>query len=257
MHVTTDRTAVGSIEPLRSVGLNLRPLAEGTGLCRQILRTGDVNVIDESGARLLHEGYDIRTYFDLRTASERKCYGNAATLNAAGILTVEVPVSASSSRAIAGRRPSSDAYAIYYMGLLDDMTPSLPRLFTFIAALDGAPFMFGCHAGKDRTGIVAMLLLDTCGADSNTIAGDYEKSADYLLPHLFRFRDKWELKGETSEDYATRLNPRGETMHKVILNLNKVYGSISGYLTQCGVAEEYRKTVRDQYGVNSFKGGAQ
>ncbi|KAJ2764341.1 hypothetical protein IWQ57_005200, partial [Coemansia nantahalensis] len=44
------------------------------------------------------------------------------------------------------------------------------------------PILFHCHHGKDRTGIVAMLLLGILGVDDQIIAADYAQSAANLAP---------------------------------------------------------------------------
>ena len=234
---------------LSSVGLNLRPLTESVGVCRHIFRTGDVTAIDAAGALLLRETFGIRHYLDLRTDRERQRYGEAETFAAQGITTILHPVTSRDRSAIAKCRPTTDDYALYYLALLDEMAQSLLAFFECIAEMDGMPFLFGCHAGKDRTGLMAMLLLHVCAADTETIARGHERSRDYLLPHIDRFRDKWEHKKETREDYSFRLTPQAETMRHVIVNLNDAYGSLDGYLLRCGVTEYHQCAVRKGYSI--------
>lgn len=46
----------------------------------------------------------------------------------------------------------------------------------------GEAVLFHCTAGKDRTGILACILLDLCGVGETDILADYEVSATYNLP---------------------------------------------------------------------------
>lgn len=46
---------------------------------------------------------------------------------------------------------------------------------------DGLPAVFHCHAGKDRTGVVAAILLEALGVDRRDILDDYELTARYRL----------------------------------------------------------------------------
>src|SRR5262249_21326846 len=46
-------------------------------------------------------------------------------------------------------------------------------------ASDGLPAAFHCHGGKDRTGVVAALLLDALGVDRDVVLDDYELTARY------------------------------------------------------------------------------
>ncbi|MFO7854782.1 MAG: tyrosine-protein phosphatase [Paracoccaceae bacterium] len=47
------------------------------------------------------------------------------------------------------------------------------RFLGLLAEADGAPFLFHCTAGKDRTGFAAALILHALGADAETIEADY------------------------------------------------------------------------------------
>ena len=47
---------------------------------------------------------------------------------------------------------------------------------------DGAPLLFHCTAGKDRTGIAAALLLLALGAPLQYVRRDYLKSAVHCYP---------------------------------------------------------------------------
>jgi hypothetical protein len=48
--------------------------------------------------------------------------------------------------------------------------------------------LFHCSSGKDRTGLIAALILATCGLSDEEIFDDYEKSQTYLAPcmHLIQ-----------------------------------------------------------------------
>ena len=50
-------------------------------------------------------------------------------------------------------------YLALYSGWLDDRQESIRTVLSALAASDAVPALFNCHAGKDRTGVVAALLL--------------------------------------------------------------------------------------------------
>lgn len=65
-----------------------------------------------------------------------------------------------------------------YASLLDDAPASIR---TAMEALDGPGCsLFHCRAGKDRTGVVAMLLLGLAGVDDDHIVADYRVTQDYM-----------------------------------------------------------------------------
>ena len=55
-----------------------------------------------------------------------------------------------------------------YVGLIDNAALQIGELFTALSEENGLPAVFHCHAGKDRTGIVAALLLDALGVERVT-----------------------------------------------------------------------------------------
>ena len=62
-----------------------------------------------------------------------------------------------------------------YVEMLTDGASSLPRIVEVVA--DGAPALFHCAAGKDRTGVVAAVLLSLVGVPRDVIADDYHLTA--------------------------------------------------------------------------------
>ncbi|MBF0109952.1 MAG: tyrosine-protein phosphatase [Magnetococcales bacterium] len=237
------------------IGLNLRPLAEGENVCHGLFRTGDVTILRPDQARRLRDHGGIRFFLDLRGESELRRYGRALSLEQVGIAILNWPVMARDASAITGRRPGNKAYARYYFSILDDMAAHVSDLFAWLAALKGAPLLFGCHAGKDRTSLVAMLLLHVLGANTPVIARDHEQSGAHLLPHLHHFRDKWERKGETPEEYAVRLDARGETMRQTLEMIEEAFGGIGAWLKQCGVQEHHLQAIRLHYGRSTMTQG--
>ena len=51
--------------------------------------------------------------------------------------------------------------------------PIIANVLRAFADQSNYPIVFGCHAGKDRTGLVALLLLKICGVDDQQIVLDY------------------------------------------------------------------------------------
>ncbi len=74
-----------------------------------------------------------------------------------------------------------DRMATVYKGLLDDHAPSIRRVMETIDALGkNGCTLFHCRAGKDRTGVVAMLLLGLAGVSDEDIVADYVATQYYL-----------------------------------------------------------------------------
>jgi protein tyrosine/serine phosphatase len=88
-----------------------------------------------------------------------------------------------------------------------------------------APLVFHCAAGKDRTGIVAALVLSLLGVNDQTIAADYAISQNWEL--VFRAR-----RGEPG--HPVTVTPT-QVMFDFLDGLRTGHGSIEAYVKSVGV----------------------
>ncbi len=100
-----------------------------------------------------------------------------------------------------------------------------------------------CVGGKDRTGLLTALLLHVAGVPEEEIAADYALSEDRL-----RSRHEAWFEAAESEEELARLQRISQTppgsMLGVFRELERLYGSVEGYLTSAGVEEEDLDRVR-------------
>ena len=76
--------------------------------------------------------------------------------------------------------PDADAGEVLgelYVEMLDVGAPALAESLRLIARPGGLPAVFHCAAGKDRTGVLAALVLGLLGVDDDVIVEDYALSA--------------------------------------------------------------------------------
>jgi len=74
--------------------------------------------------------------------------------------------------------------------VLDRLQPRLKEALAAIAAAGPGPLLFHCVAGKDRTGVIAALLLALADVAPAAIAADYAASTANLRDaYLHRYRD--------------------------------------------------------------------
>jgi protein-tyrosine phosphatase len=107
-------------------------------------------------------------------------------------------------------------------------------LFTALAAApDGAIVMY-CHAGKERTGIAAALLLDLAGVDRGTIGREHALSDEHLAPLYAAWREA-EPDPEERQRMTHALRPDPGQMTLTLEALDELYGGIERYLLDCGV----------------------
>lgn len=99
---------------------------------------------------------------------------------------------------------------------------------------EGHATLFHCAAGKDRTGVVAALLLSALGVSDEDVIADYVLSAPSVGPVLARLRQRESyvamLRGSSDEDQE----PRPEHMRGVLEWLS-ARGGAAAWLVDLGV----------------------
>jgi len=119
-----------------------------------------------------------------------------------------------------------------YMGSIDHSARRIGELFSALTKRDGLPAVFHCHAGKDRTGLVAALLLEALGVERESILDDYELTARYRLraqqDHTF---DRLVKVGLAPEAAAGVLTAPRWAMAAALEYLDTAHQTIESYLT--------------------------
>ncbi len=116
--------------------------------------------------------------------------------------------------------------------MLAHTQPQMKEVLQVIATAAPGPLLFHCVAGKDRTGIVAALLLALADVTPDAIAYDYSVSAEHLREaYLSRYanRDRAEILE------AVRCPPEG--VYNMLEYLERC-GGIRAYLAQIGLSPE-------------------
>lgn len=135
-----------------------------------------------------------------------------------------------------------------YKGLVDHSAGLIGQLFTALSADDGLPAVFHCHAGKDRTGVVAAVLLDALGVDRSDILDDYELTARYRLrSHQESTYERLLSSGLSPEAAAGVLTTPRWAMEEALEHLDREYGGVEEYLTgPAGMRKEDLETLRSR-----------
>jgi len=142
---------------------------------------------------------------------------------------------------IQGNAPTS--LAEMYIDLLGACAGRYAQIFRLFLNNKGVS-LFHCMAGKDRTGVVAMLLLQLAGVSDEIIIGDYAVSEKnlgsvMLLPEAL----EKELGIKIPAFFFT--SPP-EEMKAALEYLVSQFGGAAGYLAHCGLSGEEIDTLRNK-----------
>lgn len=109
-------------------------------------------------------------------------------------------------------------------------------------AKDGC-VMYHCYFGKDRTGLLSVILLHIAGASIEDIIADYQVSYTYILPFIQRtFTDgsPW----SSGEEF---FKSEADTIAQLIAFINSKYSSIDGYLENIGINSETKAKIKKRF----------
>ncbi|KFX94755.1 hypothetical protein V490_04194 [Pseudogymnoascus sp. VKM F-3557] len=139
-----------------------------------IYRSGALTNITGLGMRKLVVDFEVRTIFDLREESERE---KTPPPVIPGAEIVWIPYAAYRTRVDLKNFVRDDGGLSAFMDMYDDilkvLQPTYKAVFTHIRDNPTKPILFHCAAGKDRTGVLAALILKVAGAPNDAIAHDY------------------------------------------------------------------------------------
>ncbi|EAQ04920.1 hypothetical protein OB2597_06540 [Pseudooceanicola batsensis HTCC2597] len=132
---------------------------------------------------------------------------------------------------------------IRYRRALDDCQDNMARVMRTIADAPPGGLYFHCTAGKDRTGLIAMLLLSNAGVDREIVIAEYALTERLGASLMDRLRTGIRARGATPERTDRILASEPETMRAVMDHLDKTYGGPVSYLDHIGIDAPLRDSL--------------
>jgi len=201
---------------------NLRDLGGPTTVDGQSVRSGLLfrsgHLADLGAGNLtVVDGLGLRTVIDLRRPTEMEA---RPTPDLPGVEVMSISVSTDDNEfAVAANamldpvaeQHGVDEVAAYFLRFANDRFDRYRPVFQAVTDPDRYPALFHCTAGKDRTGIVAAVLLRLLGVADDDVMADYLLSNDIRRPWIeavevdHRRRIAQHLEVDESEVPAARL----------------------------------------------------
>jgi protein-tyrosine phosphatase len=218
------RTRFGSVIRADSVGLlspdGWQALLE-TGVTRIVDLRGQVEIDEDpprgSDVEVVH--VPVLDHFDEETWEEIRALSEAATSHAA-------------------------ATELVYLRFVEQCRPSFASAVEAVATAPG-PVVVHCYGGKDRTGLVAAILLRLAGVPAEVIAEDYALSALRLEPRHRRWIADAQDEAERARIERITATP-GDAMRAVLDSLDRKYGGVDRYLLDGGLAPDVLEAARSR-----------
>ncbi|KAJ6488237.1 protein-tyrosine phosphatase-like protein [Mycena vitilis] len=204
-----------------------------------VFRSGEVSSITETGQNeLLALG--IRRVFDLRTNLEINSYKTASP-DIPGIEFVHLPVgkedpwdAGTIGKRLQGYQENElEAFVTDARETLEIGAVAFEAIFRHFLERPGEACLFHCTAGKDRTGLIAALILMLLGVDDADIAKDYALTTVGLQPALEKFAARMQSIPVFQANWQGATNmgsSKEDSMTAILAMIREKYEGAAGYL---------------------------
>lgn len=233
---------------------DLSSLSDLSGLnikSKIIFRSGRIDKVSEKRRNKFFQDNNITKVIDLRNEVE---ISEARTIRfPENVQNVKLPILSKAFFGITHEKKMSKALTVdsvkkastvgedkYLTSMYQDILTNVEsqqlirQLFQIIIDSNEGAVLYHCQTGKDRTGIVSMLILNILGVDEETIIEDYMASQyfnrKYIKSRLFLLSIAFFIKKDLRRLLVQMLGAKKEYMRDTINFIKYKYGSIEDYL---------------------------
>ncbi len=214
---------------------------------RRVFRSGEFRNITREELQRLTGELGVNSVIDLRSEFELKNNGKGL-LSECNIKYCNIAFMAD------GGDPEANSKRYEKLTNLGDFYIELARqkeygkriveALEMIAEPENHPLVFHCAVGKDRTGMLAAMLLNLLGVKEADIIEDYTLSEPYMDELLARLKNSPKKDDPPLDipDYFWK-SP-AENMETLLSFLKREYGSVEGYLKASGMDAALPKKLK-------------
>ena len=206
---------------------------------RRLFRADALGSLAESEAEWLRVEIGLRTIIDMQGAIDRK----PGPLETGGVIRHKVAVWDDHMQEMLLRRDRPISGELY-VTLVERFGSSFTEAIRLLSYEETYPAVFHCTVGKDRTGILAALLLSTLGVDDETIVEDYGLTSQVID----RIRERLLASPNLPNEFKTRIDHtlavEPNAIAEMLGHIRTHHGSTRGYLAVHGLGETDLENLR-------------
>lgn len=205
---------------------------------RSLVRSDDLSQLTPDGLEAL-AAFGIETVVDLRWPDEVAATPSPVLAPAFNHIRYEAfSLCTPTQDEWRARRADATAKVLWNRSMVEHLRVEIRKVLEIIATAPSGPLLFHCVAGKDRTGVIAALLLALADVVPEAIAYDYAASFENLrAAYLERYADADE------EALIDALRCPEEGIHNMLAYLDG-FGGAKAYLHAIGMEDEHIARLR-------------
>jgi protein-tyrosine phosphatase len=199
----------------------------------RLFRSDTLHELTDDDLQVLRD-LGLRSVIDLRTPTEVDRTGRGL-LQGEPVRYVNLSVLGDAQAAGEASGAVVDDIAARYLSYLDDGGPALVAAVQILADPSSYPVVFHCAAGKDRTGVLAALVLDCLGVQRDVIVDDYVLTATRMDLIVGRLRRDPLYARRVDDLPPSVLAVEADTMVRFLAGLDERYGGARAWVRSNGV----------------------
>lgn len=204
---------------------------------RRVLRGDSPHLLSDEGNEALRQA-GLRSLIDLRSDNELHHEPNPFK-DSAQVAYHPLPLFDDLAPTMSGIKArdlgTNDLLYEFYLQALGEKAEAVRNVLTTIAEAPEGTVMFHCTVGKDRTGIIAALLLGAADVERGDIIADYAMTQTQISPLVERLLEQTRKHGGDVATHARFLRCEAPTMEATLDHILTRHGSIKGYLSDIGL----------------------
>jgi len=217
----------------------------GQTLHKALLRSDELGRLNSEGVQSLMD-YGVRTIIDLRWPAEAESYPSFFQLTPGPVRYVHISLLGKSEAVWRVLRPAVTK-EMWNSVVLDYVQPQIRDVMRTVAQAPTGSILFHCQSGKDRTGIIAALLLVLAEVEPEAIADDYGLTTHNLFEAYLA-----EAQPDEYEAVRERVRCPPEQIHNMLAHLEKNYGGLANYFLKIGLEENEIERIRGRLNHSSL-----
>jgi protein-tyrosine phosphatase len=135
-----------------------------------------------------------------------------------------------------------------YVDMLVVGAPALREALELLASDGALPALFHCSAGKDRTGVLAAIVLSLLGVHRDVVVADYALTGRSMERMLAATRERRSASPDWTETLQGQpsafVTAPAEAMDGFLDRVDELHGGVEGYVASIGVDPEVTDRLR-------------
>jgi protein-tyrosine phosphatase len=215
---------------------------------RRLFRSGELHKINENDLDQLQVEIGLKSVLDLRSDLELREKGvGLISLSGFKYFNVSLISDGGDKEGNQRRYQNLTNMGEFYIKLSrqKEFGRKIIEALEVIANPINHPLVFHCSAGKDRTGILAALVLDFLGVSENDIAADYSLTALHPQEPFNRINGDVVKQAEKHGLPLFFWEVSPELILLYLAKLREEYGSCENYLQVCGARSSLLNSLKN------------